>query len=496
MPFPTTYIPDFYEICKVSVLRGLAKETLIYGLSYSLGRLINFLLVTVYLTRVFSEQRAYFSIYQEIYFFIALFLGLLTLRMETGFFRFSTEDVWKDKIYPLASQMVLVACGLFILLLYVFSEPIHAFLKYPDLKNIIYLSGWIIVLDVISSLPFAKLRFKKQARRYAYLKLTGILINIVLVLLFLECIPTTSAAEKLEWVVTANLISSFLGVLLLFPEIKESLQKADWSSASKLMNYTFPLILVTLSFLFIQYGGTSLLKYFLPGDILSNLDQSSQYNAAFRLAVIMNLFITAFNYAAEPFFFHSSKRDDSKTLFAKVSLYFVISCSFIYLGTTLLIDIIALLLDKNFRAELFLVNVLLMANIFSGLYSNFSSWYKLADRNYLMAVISISGMLLMFVLNILLIPYFANSAAAYANLAAYFYITAMSYLQGQKNYPIPYPILKMSMYLLVCVLVSLGAPKLYAFMGLSFWMKPLCSMVILSAFALYVYFFEWKKRTV
>lgn len=478
----------------VSVLRGLAKETLIYGLSYSLGRLINFLLVTVYLTRVFSEQRAYFSIYQEIYFFIALFLGLLTLRMETGFFRFSTDEEWKDKIYPLASQLVLLGCGLFLLFIYVFATPIHSFLKYPDLNNIIYLASWIVVLDVISSLPFAKLRFKKQARRYAYIKLCGIVINIFLVLFFLEFISFSSAAEKLEWVVMANLISSSISLVLLYPEIRESLQKADWTKAKKLMNYTLPLILVTLSFLFIQYGGTSLLKYFLPGDILTNLDRSSQYNAAFRLAVIMNLFITAFNYAAEPFFFHSSKREDSRTLFAKVSLYFVISCSFIYLGTSLFIDIIALLLDKNFRAELFLVNVLLMANIFSGLYSNFSSWYKLSDRNYLMAMISISGMLLMFVLNFLLIPYFGNSAAAYANLAAYFYITTMSYIQGQRNYPIPYPILKMTAYLVVCVAISLGAPLLYEMLHLGFWIKPLCSVMILIIFSSWVYFFEWKKR--
>ncbi len=473
-------------------LRSLAKETLIYGLSYSLGRVINFLLVTYYLTRVFSENRAYFSIYTEIYFFIALFLGILGLRMETTFFRFVSDEKSKSQIYPLASQMVFIACFTFIFLVYLFIQPIEAALDYPQLRLHIYLAAWICITDVLTALPFSKIRYQKQAMRYAWIKLSGILLNVILVLIFVPLFGG-GPQEQLKYVLVANLVASLFGFMLLIPEFKESFQKADWSIAKSVIKYASPLILVTFSFIIIQYGATSLLKYFLPGTILENLDQSSTFNTAARLAVIMNLFVTAFNYAAEPFFFRHKHADNSRDDFARLSLFFVISCSFIYLFTILYRDLFAYLLDKRFRSDLFLVNILLLANIFSGIYSNFSSWYKLADKNYLAAWISMAGMLLMIGLNLCLIPYFGNSSAAYANLICYLFICSLSYYQGQKYYPIPYKILRMIAYLVASILISLALPKLYAILQLDFWVQQICSMLVLILVAYICYQLEFKK---
>jgi len=495
MPFRTMYSIDFYDLCQMASLRSLAKETLIYGMSYSLGRLINFLLVTNFLTSVFSENRAYFSIYTEIYFLIALFLGILGLRMETTFFRFVSDDETKSKIYPLASQLVFLACFIFITAVYLFINPIEAVLNYPELRTHIYLAAWICILDVISALPFSKIRYQKQALRYAWIKLSTILLNVVLVIGIVSYFGG-SPATQLKYVLLANLIASAVSFIFLFPEIKESFQKADWSLAKNVLRYASPLVIVSFSFIIIQYGASSLLKYFLPGSILENLDQSSTYNAAARLAVIMNLFVTAFNYAAEPFFFRHKHTEHSRADFARLSLYFVISCSFVYLFTVLYRDLFAYLLDKNFRSELFLINILLLANIFAGIYSNFSSWYKLADKNYLAAWISFAGMLLMIVLNIILIPYLGNASAAYANLACYLFICALSYFQGQKYFPIPYKMWKMSCYLLVCIFISIVIPMIYTFLDLSFWFRQLGSLFILILFIVLVYFLEYKRNTI
>lgn len=190
-------------------------------------------------------------------------------------------------------------------------------------------------------------------------------------------------------------------------------------------------------------------------------------------------------------FFRHKHAEHSRTDFARLSLYFVISCSFVYLFTVLYRDLFAYLLDKNFRGELFLINILLLANIFAGIYSNFSSWYKLADKNYLAAWISFSGMLLMILLNIILIPYLGNASAAYANLACYLFICAMSYYQGQKYFPIPYKLWRMSSYLIVCVLISIAIPKVYALMDLSFWFRQFGSLVILMLFVGVVYTLEF-----
>lgn len=494
MPFRTMYSIDFYDLCQMASLRSLARETLIYGMSYSLGRLINFLLVTNFLTSVFSDNRAYFSIYTEIYFFIALFLGILGLRMETTFFRFVSDESSKSKIYPLASQFVFIASFIFIAGIYLFIKPIEAILNYPELRTHIYLAAWICILDVISALPFSKIRYQKQAVRYAWIKLSSILLNVILVVSMVSYFGG-SPAEQLKYVLLANLIASIISFIFLIPEIRESFQKADWTLAKVVMRYASPLVIVSFSFIIIQYGASSLLKYFLPGSILENLDQSSTYNAAARLAVIMNLFVTAFNYAAEPFFFRHKHAENSRSDFARLSLYFVISCSFVYLFTVLYRDLFAYLLDKNFRGELFLVNILLLANIFAGIYTNFSSWYKLTDKNYLAAWISFLGMILMILLNIILIPYLGNASAAYANLACYLFICALSYYQGQKYFPIPYKMWKMSGYLIFCVLISIAIPRIYGFFELGFWLRQFGSLFILILFVVLVYFLEYKRKT-
>ncbi|MBK8956768.1 MAG: polysaccharide biosynthesis C-terminal domain-containing protein [Saprospiraceae bacterium] len=475
-------------------IKSLAKETLIYGLSYSLGRVINFLLVTVYLTRVFSEDKAYFSIYSELYFLIALFLGILGLRMETGFFRFASDEKYASKIYPLASQLVLLCCAAFMLFVYLGIDFVENILQYPDLRNLIYVAAWIAALDVISALPFARIRYEKKPLRYAWIKLSGLLFNVILVLIFLTTMQG-DAGEKLFWVMAANLIGSIWVLLCLIPEMKASLAKADWSMANKLLKYVSPLLLVTLSFIVIQYGSTSILKYFLPGSIIENLETSSQYNAAVRLAVIMNLFVTAFNYAAEPFFFRSSKQEQARPLFAKVSLYFILACSLIYLMTCLFINDIALLLDKNFRGELQLVSILLLANILMGLYSNISSWYKLSDNNHQLALVSLSGMLLMIVLNIWWIPYFGNRSAAYANLVAYGFICAMAYYQGQKKFPIPYEMMKMALWLGLAVLLIWCQPLVYTHLGIKDWLARFTSLAIIVVYAFAAYVFVHRRGT-
>ena len=496
MAFGTIYLPDFYELCAMLSLRSLAKETMIYGMSYSLGRLLNFLLVTVYLTRVFTEAKAYFSIYSELYFLIALFLGILSLRMETGYFRFASDTAHRSKIYPLASQLVAIACMVFLGLVYGGIDWIESILQYPNLRSLIYLAAWITVLDVISALPFAHIRFEKKPLRYAWIKLSGLLINIILVLIFLNLLGG-DPGEKLYWVLLANLLGSLWVVVCLAPEMKASFIQADWTLALKLLKYIGPLVVVTFSFIVIQYGATSILKYFLPGQIIENLEASSQYNAAMRLAVIMNLFVTAFNYAAEPFFFRSAKHENAPHQFARLSLYFLITCSMIYLVTCLFVSDLALLLDKNFRSELHLVSILLLANIFMGLYSNISSWYKLSDQNHMMALVSISGMLLMILLNILLIPAYGNEAAAYANLTAYVFICGMAYYQGQKKFPIPYQLVQMTAWLISAVLLVYGLPLLYGFIQLD----PLTSsfisamVILLYGYAAYVWVYRKDRPT-
>jgi len=488
------YVIDFNEICNVSGIRSLAVETLVYGMSYALGRLIHFLLVTVYLTRVFAGDRAFFSIYSEVYFLIALVLSLLGLRMETGYFRYASDGKHgAGNIYPLASQLVWIACGIFLLVVHLLLKPIGAWLHYPELLGVISMAAWIAVLDVASALPFARLRYEKKPTRYAWIKMGGILLNVALVLLLLHQHQGT-AAQKLALVVGANLVSSAVVLVLLIPELRSALKPANWGLSPQLMHYVVPLIVVSLAYVFMQYGSTSLLKYFLPGDVRANLDTSSSYNAAVRLAVVMNLFATAFGYAVEPYFFRSAKAGDARESYARIAYYFAVCGAFIYLGTTLFVEAFALLLDKHYRDELFLVQILLLANLFMGLFSTISSWYKLTDNNRLLAGVSLSGMVLMVVLNIVLIPRFGNASAAYANLAAYAFVCGVAYVQGRSRYPVPYRPLALLSWIGGSVLAANALPALYRALSLPGLAGYALSLLALGVYALLFWQLEWRNR--
>lgn len=449
----------------MSVFKSLAKETLIYGLSYSAGRVINFLLITSYLTyRIFTQEDGYFSIYQDLYFYIGLLLSVLTLRMETTFFRFASDEAYGPGIYPLVSRLVWLLSLLFLTLVFLFRSDLLDFLKYgADLGTHLMLASGILVLDVVVALPFAKLRYDKKPMRYAWIKLSGLIVNIAVVLFFFEGMrlaypesdPTLlSSKDKLYYVLLANFIASALNLVLLFREILPSLSHVDWSPLRRILAYSWPLVVVTLSFTIIQSGYTSYLKYLLSDDPASNLKASDSLNAAYRLAVIMNLFLTAFQYAAEPFFFRHSRQTDARRHFAALSLVFILCCSGIFLFTTLNLDLFSRLLGPGFRGSLHLVPILLVANIFSGLYYNLGAWNKLTDKTKMAAGISLTGLLINTVLYLVLVPVMGIEASAWIMLIVYFVMCVLSYLQGQKHYPIPYDLGTMVLVLIVSVLIS------------------------------------------
>lgn len=483
----------------MQVFKTLAKETLLYGLSYSLGRLLNFLLATSYLSYyVFVVQDGSFSIYTDIYFYIALFLGILGLRMETSLFRFLSKDSQEQtSIYALLSQIVIIACVLFFVLYLIFQKPISDFLQYPEnFERCIFISVLIIILDVLSSLPFAKLRYDQKAKQYAWIKLAGILINIVLVIYFFEFyfqkdqIVTLSSSSKIFYILLANFLSSAIIILLLYKEFIKSFQKADWSRVKELFDYAWPLVLVTLMYTIIQNGYISFLKYLLPGNVVDNYNQTDDLSAAFRLAVVMNIFITAFNFAVEPFFFRHSKDKNSKEHYAKLNLFFVIACCIVYILTCTNVTLVAYFVDSQYRDLLHVLPVLLMANIFSGIYTNLSSWYKLTDKTLMAAGISFFGFVLNILLFILLTPHLGVEAAAWISFIVYFVMCVLSVWQGKKHYPIPYEYSKTIFYLLIAIVISYLHNE---YLELHPILNVMISLIYVCPILYWAYHTEWKN---
>ncbi len=447
----------------MSLLKKLAGETAIYGISSVLGRVLNFVIMTPYLTNVFMKGE--YGVVSEMYAYAGFLMVMFTYRMETTFFRFGSKDQSIDASFSTAALSIFGTTVVFLALLVGFAAPIAQLIDYPAHKEYIVFFALIIGFDALSAIPFARLRLENKPLRFAILKLLNVAINAVAILFFLEGCPRLidagwdwpnliyDAENRISYIFIANLIASLITILLLSPsffKIKLSFDKELWK---KMMRYSMPLLVVGLAGITNEVIDRPLLRRLLPGTLEENTAQMGVYSACYKLAILMALFTQAFNYAAEPFFFRNAGRADAKSKYAQVAQGFTIVGCLGFLAILLYIDIVQYLVAEEYREGLKIVPILLLANLSLGLYYNFSIWYKLTDKTVIGAYISILGAVVTLALNFMLIPKIGYIGSAWATLACYGTMTIMSYFLGQKHYPVPYPIWMILFYIALALVV-------------------------------------------
>ena len=451
----------------MSLLKKLAGETAIYGLSSILSRVLNFVILTPYFTRVFLQNE--YGAVSDLYSWVALLMVLFTYRMETAFFRYGSEENNLEKSFSTASISLLASTIVFVLLLVLFAQPLAGWLRYPEHPEYVILFAFIIGFDTLAAIPFARLRLENRPVRFAIIKILQIVVNIIFIFFFLELCPlliergwTSLEAiyfpeNRIVYVFAANLIASAVVIILLLPAYFRIKLRFDPELWRKMIIYGMPLIIAGIAGIINQLIGVPLIKELLSDDIAYNLSQAGVYAAAAKLAVLMNLFTQAFNYAAEPFFFKSAHRSDSDHIYAQVGQAFSLVGSLAFLGIMLYLEVIQFYLGKEFREGLGVVPILLIAYLFLGLYYNFSIWYKLADRTIIGGYIALGGATITITMNVLLIPNpsVGYYAPAWAALTCYLFMALASYFTGQRYYPIHYPIKKMFLYILSAIGVYL-----------------------------------------
>ncbi len=441
-------------------LKKLAGQTVIYGLSSVVGRLLNYLLVPLY-TRYFLPEE--YGIVTELYAYVAFLVVILTYGIETAFFRYSQKAPNKKVVYSTALISLLVTSSLFILIIFSSAQPISNWLQYPNNADYVQFFALIIGLDAVSAISFAKLREKNNATRFALIRLLNIFINIGLNLFFIiycpyaleKGLPSTNFVNSIYqegygigYIFIANLIASIVTFLMLIPEMIKSVWIFDKLLWRQMMIYAFPLLIAGLAGMTNETIDRILLKHLLP----QNLNVSAEiglYGAFYKLSILIVLFIQTFRFAAEPFFFAQEKEKNSRKVYAEVMKYFVIITSFIFLVVTMLYDFIILFLGSGYHDErgFITVSILLAANLFLGIYYNLSVWYKLSEKTKYGAYMSIFGALITLALNFLLIPILGFVGSAWATLVCYLCMSIVSFYLGRKHYRIPYPIKRIFMYL-------------------------------------------------
>lgn len=447
-------------------LRQLASQTAIYGLSTILVRMLNYMLAPLH-TRVFTNQADY-GVISELYAYVTFLNVLFMYGMETSYFRFASKNeltLDKNKVFSTAQLSLVFSTGLLTLILLFSSGNIATALQYPGHANYVVFFALIIAFDTLVNIPFAKLRIEGRPWKYFSIKLLNIAINISLNFFFLlpALLHNYDMFEKLgftyrpengvAYVFIANLIASAITFFIFVPSwLKFNFDAAIWK---KLMRYGSPLIIIGLAGMINETMDRILLKYWLPGTTEENLKQVGIYSAVYKISIFMTLAVQGFRMGAEPFFFNHSIEKNAKLVYAQVMKYFVIICCFIFLGVGMFPDIFKIIIGSEYHAGLFIVPILLLANLFLGIYYNQSVWYKLTDKTAFATIIPIAGALITLVMNYFLIPVIGYAGSAWATFACYFSMVVMSWVIGQKHYHVPYNLRKILFYLISSVILCL-----------------------------------------
>lgn len=449
------------------MFRKLFQQTFIYGLSTVLPRLISVLLLPLY-TGVLESKN--FGDYSLIFAYFVIFNVILSYGMETAFFRFYNKEEKPEQVIHTSHWSISISSLLFAVFAFVFLEPIHQFtgIETAILKMVI----GILTLDALAVIPFAWLRAKGKPLKYAIIKTINVGFNLSLNVFFLLYLKDLS--KKFTWlesiyiedfevnyIFISLLLSSILTLLLLgefFKQVKFEFNPALWK---RMMNYAIPVLIAGVAFSINEVVDRIFLERMLPEDIAK--EQVGIYSACYKLGMFMTLFGTAFRLGVEPFFFSHATTANPTKAYAIITKYFAILGGLILLVVLVFADLFKLLLirDESYYEAMDIVPVILLANLFLGLYHNLSVWYKVTDKTRFGAMISSLGAFVTIAINLTLIPIYGYYASAGATLLAYFLMMLLSYLFGQKHYKIPYQMKKISGYLLLSIVFS--AVSFYGF---------------------------------
>lgn len=474
----------------MSLLKKLAGETALYGLSSIVGRFLNYLLVPLY-TRQFLPGE--YGVVSELYAYSGFLMVLFSYRFESAFFRFGTPEQDRERTYSTAMWSLLSTTLVFTLLALWGAQPLAQWLGYAAHPEYIRWFALILALDGLSELPFARLRVEQRPKRFVAAKLLNIGLNIGLNLFWLVFCPwldrqgvsairtVWSPEVRVGYVFLSNLVASGVTLAFLWPQLRQIQLRFDRGHWAAMLRYAGPLVIVGFAGIINEMLDRALLVRLLPGTLEDNRAQLGIYSANYKLAMLISLFTQAYRYAAEPFFFKNAEGKDALQLQANAAKWFTIAGSAAMLGILLYLDIVKGFVGEKYHSGLKVVPILLMANLFLGIYYNFSVWYRLKDRTMTGAWISIAGALLTIVLNVWWVPFMGYMGAAWATLVCYFFMSAATWYTGRKVHPVPYPLGRMSLFMLL-TLALYGVSWALPALGLSYWLLMAANTLLMGVF--------------
>ncbi len=490
----------------MSGIKKLAGQTLWYGIPTIASRFLGYLM-NLSLPLIFAQPSKTADLTQ-VYAIIPFLNVLFTYGLETAYFRFC-QDHDQKKLYNTLSVSLIISTFFLTALLYTFKDTIASWANLERHPEYITLMAGIIFFDAISTLAFARLRQENRPKRYAFARIAGVVMNILVVVLFLGIIPKYAAANPeglfgtffsknmgIGYYLIGNLCGSALTFIILRKEFSQIRFRFDGILFKKVMKYSYPLVIVGM-------GGmvNDMLSRLIYQHVVDLPEEQAKHELGifgniYRLAVLITIMIQAFRMAAEPFFFNQSKEENATRTYARIMKFFVIACCFMFLFVSLYIDVFGWFFEAikkpAWKEGLSIVPLLALGNVFLGIYYNLSIWYKLTNKNMTGAAITIAGAAITIVLNIILIPKFHYLGAAIATFCCYLFMMIVSYTLGQKFYPVPYARKKLIAFLVLVILIY-GVHRGLTYVWDNHWFNIATATLFLFLFTLFVIKIERKE---
>lgn len=477
------------------MLEKLAKQTAIYGISTIVVRFLNYLL-TPYYTRIFDQGE--YGIVTDIYALIPFALVLLSMGMESSFFRFTTRaeeqggDIaeGKRKVFASTWGVTSLNAAIFFFAVLLLNAPIsramgEAYVQHPEYVTIV---AAIVMVDVWTMIPFSRLREQGRAMHFVMLKALSVFLNVGLAIGF--GIAGLYATDfGVGWVLIANLIASIITLLALLPTTNRIVPRIDWGLMRQIFVYSVPLLISGIAGTANEFIDRQMIKYLAPGDSAEAMAQLGIYGAIVKIAVVMTLFTQMYRLAAEPFFLAGFKKEEFKEANAASMKYFVMASMVIFLGIVLFSDLFALIVGRDFREGIDILPIVLASNVMAGVWFNLSFWYKREEKTKYAAYITFLGLAVTILLSFVLVPKMGYRGAAWVRLVAEATMMLFSYALCRKHYPIPYDLRGIGEYFALTVAIYLTSE--YA-------LKPLGEGIHLAGnvvlFSVAICFAVWREK--
>ena len=437
-------------------LKGLMKDTAIYGLSSIVGRFLNYLLVPLY-THYMPKASGDYGVSTNVYAYVALILVLLTFGMETTLFRFANDDrltpeigrKHSDTVFSSVMAVVGTLTAVFLLLVFGFIEPISDALGYAEHPEYLQMMAAVVAMDALQAIPFSYLRYQKRAIRFASLKLLFIALNIALNVFYFVVLGKTSV----YYVFFINLLCTGYISLLFIPDLVKVHWHFDGALLKRMLSYSWPILILGIAGILNQVADKIIFPLVYPDQSQANVELGI-YGSCVKIAMIMAMITQAFRYAYEPIVFAKSKDADKTEYYASAMKFFLIFTLLAFLCVVGWMPLLQYIIGEEYREGLGVVPIVMAAEIMMGVYFNLSFWYKLIDKTIYGAWFSLAGCVVLFAVNILFIPQYGYWACAWGGVAGYGTAMILSYVVGQKKNPIPYPMRSIATYVLMTVILT------------------------------------------